>query len=477
MRRITCVTKGAARTCGVVGRVQILLQARQVAARDRVSCYLGPAHPCGLQGKCGCRVTPAARENLMVTVRLRTPIAGAALAACLLTAVAVALVLALSPAARAVSVGHLQQQISAGQSQINSLAGAVQAANGQLGRLNGGIGALEKRISVLQNDLDAKRTELLRLQTQLVAAKARLQQLEAFQTKAESVLSQQLVNTYETGRPDLVSVILQANGFQDLLERIQFANRIQKQDVTIIRNVRAARRAVAAQAVRLGALEVREQTLATQILNERNGLARTQEALLRQRIVVLQQRAAKAGQLAQVKGQVASLQNQLNQAQAAAAAATAPAPAAAGAPAPSSGPVSAAGFAFPLPKGAAVGPGSWSEDQGVDIAAPGDTPEYAVCSGTIVLHGIGGFGPWAPVLHCDSPVGGYDYVYYGHAGPADQLPVGAHVGAGQVMSSIGPGIVGISTGPHLEIGFADSSGSPIGGSSASTMMSLLQASY
>jgi murein DD-endopeptidase MepM/ murein hydrolase activator NlpD len=113
----------------------------------------------------------------------------------------------------------------------------------------------------------------------------------------------------------------------------------------------------------------------------------------------------------------------------------------------------------------------------VDISAPGNTPEYAVCSGTIVLHGIGGFGPWAPVLHCDSPIDGYSYVYYGHAGPADQLAVGTHVGAGAVISSIGPGIVGISTGPHLEIGFADSSGSPIGPGSAGAMMSLLQSSY
>jgi hypothetical protein len=46
-----------------------------------------------------------------------------------------------------------------------------------------------------------------------------------------------------------------------------------------------------------------------------------------------------------------------------------------------------------------------------------------------------------------------------------------------VVCSIGPGIVGISTGPHLEIGFADSNGSPIGGGSASTMMSLLQGAY
>ncbi|MDQ6776235.1 MAG: peptidoglycan DD-metalloendopeptidase family protein, partial [Actinomycetota bacterium] len=151
-------------------------------------------------------------------------------------------------------------------------------------------------------------------------------------------------------------------------------------------------------------------------------------------------------------------------------------------PPPGAPPVSSGGFTFPLPKSAAAPPGSWSLDQGVDISAPGGTPEYAVCSGTIVLHGIGGFGPWAPVLHCDGPIDGgaqarYSFVYYGHAGPANQLPVGTHVSAGQVMSEVGPGIVGISSGPHVEMGFSDASGTPIGGGSASTMDSLLQSAY
>jgi murein DD-endopeptidase MepM/ murein hydrolase activator NlpD len=394
--------------------------------------------------------------------------------------------------ARAVSIGQLQQEIGAGRSRISSLAGVVGAYSSQLARLDASITSLQNQISTLEADLAVKEAELIRLKIELTLAHNRLVQLEAFEAHAESVLAMQLVNTYESDQPDLVTVVLEANGFQDLLERLSFAQRIQRQDVEVIKAVRTARRQVAAEAIHLGALEVRQQALTTQILDERNALAETQTTLIRRRIPLAQARGVKAGQLAAVRGQVASLEQQLVQAEAAQAAAAAraaaQAAAARAAPSPGSGsgsaapgpaapaPASGGGFVFPLPRGSASPPGSWSQDQGVDISAPGGTPEYAVCSGTIVLHGIGGFGPWAPVLHCDSPIDGYSYVYYGHAGPANQLPVGTHVGAGAVMSSIGPGIVGISTGPHIEIGFADSSGSPNGGGSGA-MLSLLQGSY
>ncbi len=114
---------------------------------------------------------------------------------------------------------------------------------------------------------------------------------------------------------------------------------------------------------------------------------------------------------------------------------------------------------------------------GVDLAAPWDTPELAVCAGTVVLHGVGGLGPWTPVLHCDSPIAGHDYFDYGHAGPGHWTPVGAHVARGQAISEVGPGIVGDSTGPDLEIGFADASGSPTGSAGAQYTMSLLRSAY
>ena len=406
----------------------------------------------------------------------------------LLAAIAVAWLIAGTRASHAASTSQVQQDLGAAQNRASNLAGEVGAASAHLAQLNASITSTEQQIARTQADLDAKREQLLKLRSELNAARVRLAQLEAFQARAERVLSKQLVRDYEADQPDIVSVVLEARGFKDLLERIDFARRIRSWNVQVTRRVRTARRAVAAQATRLGALEARQQRLTVEVLDRRNSLASSRVSLVRQQLTVAQDRQDKANQLASARSQVADLQQQLSQLEAAQAAQaarvggasqeqSAPAAGATGAAGNSGQASSGGGFTFPLPKGAASPPGTWSLDQGVDIAAPGDTPELAVCSGTIVLHGIGGFGPWAPVLHCDGSIGGYSYVYYGHAGPANQLPVGSRVSAGQVMSSIGPGIVGISSGPHVEIGFADSSGSPIGTGSAPTMMSLLQGSY
>lgn len=392
--------------------------------------------------------------------------------------------LATSRTARGASIGGLQQQISSGQSNVSSLSGAFNAASGRVSQLDSAISGLERKLATIQANLDAQRAALARLRVQYAAAKKRLDQLVAFDSHAESVLAQLLVSNYESDHPDLVSVVLNATGFQNLLERLAFAQRIRTQDVTVIREVKAARRAVTIQATRLGKLQVREQRLTATILAERDKLASVKVKLYTEEIAAGQVKASSGSKLASARAHLSSLKSQLAQLQAAQAQAavttsnSSNSGASAGSPSVNFGPISSSGgFVFPFAKGAAPGPSTWSLDNGVDIPASGGTPELAVCSGTIVLHGIGGFGPDAPILHCDSPVGGYSYVYYGHAGPANQLPIGTHVSAGQVMSEVGPGIVGISTGPHIEIGFCDASGGLLGSGTAGTMMSLLQASY
>jgi murein DD-endopeptidase MepM/ murein hydrolase activator NlpD len=91
-------------------------------------------------------------------------------------------------------------------------------------------------------------------------------------------------------------------------------------------------------------------------------------------------------------------------------------------------------------------------DQGVDYVAPGGTPLYAMGTGTIIAAGISGFGDNTPVLQITSGRLAGRIVFYGHAGP-NLVSVGAHVVQGQQISTVGAGIVGVSNGPHLTIGF------------------------
>ena len=94
---------------------------------------------------------------------------------------------------------------------------------------------------------------------------------------------------------DLVSVILESRGFSDLLERVNFMQRVGHQDAQIVGDTRSARAEVLRQAKALAALERRDRILTDEVLAQRNQVAAIHAALLNRQIEQLGTRAADAG--------------------------------------------------------------------------------------------------------------------------------------------------------------------------------------
>jgi hypothetical protein len=241
----------------------------------------------------------------------------------LLSKTALALLAALATSAggfAAVSSGDLQNQISSDQGTAQSLRAQIAQETSAIDQTAGGLAAAQRRLATLQTQLDVREAQLRSVQRQLLAARARLVYLENRLRKATAALAANLLDNYETGRPDLVTVILQAHGFSQLLEQMSFLARIGHQDAQIVSFTRVARRQVFAEVARLGVLEERDRSLTDEILTRRNQVAALQAALLRHEISLQRQRAGERQRLASVNTQIGRLQARLNAIEARAAA-------------------------------------------------------------------------------------------------------------------------------------------------------------
>jgi peptidoglycan hydrolase CwlO-like protein len=204
--------------------------------------------------------------------------------------------------------GDLQSQIAAKRSAVTSLQSAIAAETSRIRTTTGGLDKARRRLAAVQAELSVREAQLAAVQARLIAARDRLVQLENWLQVASRALAANLVAKYEGDQPDIVSVILDAHGFTDLLERVSFLERIGRQDAQVVSATRAARAAVAREAKALGTLEVRDRQLADQVLAQRNQVAALQAALLSQQLAELRARSASRSRLQTVASQLSRLE-------------------------------------------------------------------------------------------------------------------------------------------------------------------------
>jgi peptidoglycan hydrolase CwlO-like protein len=221
------------------------------------------------------------------------------------------------------SAGDLQGQIRAGKSAAAHLQSKISVETARLQTTTHGLAGANRRLAAVQRQLSAREAELGRVQSALIKARDHLVDLENRLHQATMALAANLVASYEQGRPDLVTVILESRGFADLLERVSFLHRIGTRDAQIISTTRAARAAVSRQASLLATLERRDRTLALQVLGQRNDVAALQAALVHEQITELRARSGYASRLDSVTVRVKSLEAEAAAIQARAAAAAA----------------------------------------------------------------------------------------------------------------------------------------------------------
>jgi peptidoglycan DL-endopeptidase CwlO len=361
----------------------------------------------------------------------------------LVALVAVAAVAAVLTATAGAPAQDLQSKLDQKQAQLEHaksrgavLSSTIQRFGDRLDQLRGEVATLRNRQAIVQAELQRKEAELKQAKHQLVVLRVRLK-------RSLEVLRARLVAIYETSRPDALTVILNSNGFDDMLNRYEYLSRIQSQDSSIAERVRNLRDQTKETVVRVRAAR-------NEIAAKKAELERTQAELAARQSAMVGARQQDQQALSQVQdtqqrleGDLSDIQGQIQaQLQAAQAASSTP-------PAPPAGPVqgeSSSGFIWPV-SGPITSPfcepRPWEAcHPGIDIGVPTGTPIHAVADGTVSIAGPeGGYGNYTCIDH-----GGGLSSCYAHQ-ETISVSVGQQVSQGQVIGI--SDCTGLCFGPHL----------------------------
>ena len=317
----------------------------------------------------------------------------------------------------------------------------ISALSGRIRSLEGQIAAYQRKEARAQTVLDARRAELAKVRVRYEREHARYLLLQKKLARAQGVLAQRLVAIYKADQPDLVTVLLESNGFEDLLVRGDYLSRIGKQDSLIVDRVRALKQESERKKKLLAQLKGQAEAAVAEIAAQQRALAQARAGIESRQSALTSTRDQKQGSLANVRESRNRLEGDLSALSAQVAAQLQ----GSGGRAPV-GPIrqGSGGFIWPV-NGPVVSPFGmrWGHlHAGIDIAVPSGTPIRASKSGTVAIAGwVGGYGNYTCINH-----GGGIATCYAHQSSIG-VSVGQSVTQGQVIGS--SGCTGHCFGPHV----------------------------
>jgi len=216
-----------------------------------------------------------------------------------------------APALAGQSQGALESGISSSTAKESALGSAISADSHKIDGFQGSIDDLQGRLSALESSLAIERQVLERLRSQLKTARSHLASLVVQLARDRKVLVAQVVAAYESPPPSIVSVILDAHGFGDLIERVDDLKAIGQENATATTQVIDTRAAVAKETKRLTVLTASHQRETTAVLVQRDEVARLHLALVSRELQYVHARDRKSSELGELRSHRASLEKEL----------------------------------------------------------------------------------------------------------------------------------------------------------------------
>lgn len=216
------------------------------------------------------------------------------------------------PAAIGSTAGSLESRIAASRAREGQLRSGLGADRRQIEGFQGSIDDLQARLSALESSLSVERRVLSSLRSQLRTARAHLGALQIQLARDRQVLVAQVVAAYESPPPDIATVILQAHGFADLIERVDNLRAISRENASATARVAAEQKLVTAQTKRLALLEASHARETRAVLVQRNEVAQLHLALVKRQLEYIRARDRKSSELGALESHKHSLEHELS---------------------------------------------------------------------------------------------------------------------------------------------------------------------